>query len=293
MQSHELEAIIRAKVEGVEKLVVSDVSGGCGQAFDVIIVSPVFEGLPTLKRHRMVNDLLKEQIAQLHAFSQKTYTPAQYETLSGKSFSSSSSSAPAAAATSAPAPAAGTDASLAKPFSFGSLAAPSTPPTKSRSSAAASAAHNRTASNVSIPELTLTTDDETLSGKSAHGAPRPLTPSAQPGGTTSALPDMHASPQSPAPSISRLHYSKISSPEFWEGLRGYLESQLITNAPGSPAAVENSNPLASPSANSNSNHVRGEAELIRLFEEFLQSQKPHLSASDVAKVRDGTGMFGM
>lgn len=31
MQSTELEAIIRSKVEGVEKLVVSDVSGGCGQ----------------------------------------------------------------------------------------------------------------------------------------------------------------------------------------------------------------------------------------------------------------------
>lgn len=266
----------------------------------MIIVSPVFEGLPTLKRHRMVNDLLKEQIAQLHAFSQKTYTPKQYEALSGNSSSSAagaSTKEETASASAQPAAAASPPAlAPAAPFTFGSgsLAAPSTPPTRSRAAAAA-AAHGRTASNVSIPELTLTTDDETLSGKAAQGAPRPLTPSAQPGGTTSQLPDMHASPQSPAPSISRLHYNKISSPEFWEGLRSYLESQLITNAPGSPAAGLVDNPLASPSAGSNSasSHVRGEAELVRLFEEFLQSQKPHLSASDVAKVRDGTGMFGM
>jgi len=31
--------------------------------------------LPTLKRHRLVNEFLKEQIAELHAFSQKTFTP--------------------------------------------------------------------------------------------------------------------------------------------------------------------------------------------------------------------------
>lgn len=237
----------------------------------------------------MVNDLLKEQIAQLHAFSQKTYTPQQYEALSGNTSTAAAPAGPVAqegSKATAPAP---TTTQAPPPFTFGSgsLAAPSTPPTRSRTSAtnAAAAAHNRTASNVSIPELTLTTDDDTLSGKAAHGAPRPLTPSAQPGGTTSHLPDMHSSPQSPAPSISRLHYSKISSPEFWEGLRGYLESQLVTNAPGSPAVPLDSNPLASPSAgsSSNSNHVRGEAELVRLFEEFLQSQKPHLSASDVAK----------
>lgn len=75
MNSQELEAIIRDKVQDVKTLVVSDVSGGCGQvrdngmwpgrllwvlkkqidtshscltsaaqAFDVIIVSPAFQG---------------------------------------------------------------------------------------------------------------------------------------------------------------------------------------------------------------------------------------------------------
>lgn len=74
--SDELSAAIRSRVEGVQNVVVSDVSGGCGQAFDVIIVSAAFQGLTTLKRHRLVNDALKEEIASMHAFSQKTYTPA-------------------------------------------------------------------------------------------------------------------------------------------------------------------------------------------------------------------------
>ncbi|KDN37586.1 bola-like protein [Tilletiaria anomala UBC 951] len=77
--SKELEDAIRAKIQGVSAAVVSDVSGGCGQAYDVVIVSEAFEGLTTLKRHRLVNESLKDEIAQMHAFSQKTYTPKQYE----------------------------------------------------------------------------------------------------------------------------------------------------------------------------------------------------------------------
>ncbi|KAF9362450.1 hypothetical protein BGX34_006155, partial [Mortierella sp. NVP85] len=49
---------------------VVDVSGGCGQSFDIKIVSSVFEGVSTLKRHRMVNNALKDEISCLHAFSQ-------------------------------------------------------------------------------------------------------------------------------------------------------------------------------------------------------------------------------
>lgn len=180
-----------------------------------------------------------------------------------------------------------------------SLAAPMTPPTKTSRPTHAGASHNRTASNVSIPELTLTTDDETISGRAASGAPRPLTPRDQPGGTTSkAAPlsdvDYHSSPSSATPAstgISRLHASKIASVDFWEGLRAWLETQMIS--PASPAANEMAtSPLASPGGTGGRDQVKGETELVRLWEDFFQSQKPHLSASDVAKVRDGVGMFG-
>ncbi|KAI8340484.1 bola protein [Chlamydoabsidia padenii] len=59
---------------------VDDLSAGCGQMFEVIIVSPVFSGLRLLARHKLVNEKLKEEISKVHAFSQKSYTPEEWET---------------------------------------------------------------------------------------------------------------------------------------------------------------------------------------------------------------------
>ncbi|KIJ25234.1 hypothetical protein M422DRAFT_216908 [Sphaerobolus stellatus SS14] len=62
----------------ISHLEIVDQSSGCGESYGVLIVSEAFEGKMTLARHRMVNELLKDQIAQMHAFSQKTLTPKQY-----------------------------------------------------------------------------------------------------------------------------------------------------------------------------------------------------------------------
>ena len=53
--------------------------GGCGQAFTTLIVSPEFVGKNSLKRHRLVNSALKHEIAQIHAWSAKCISPAEYE----------------------------------------------------------------------------------------------------------------------------------------------------------------------------------------------------------------------
>ncbi|KXH39980.1 BolA-like protein [Colletotrichum simmondsii] len=58
---------------------ISDMSGGCGQAFTSTIVSPAFEKQTSLKRHRLVNAALKDEIAQIHAWSAKCQTPAEVE----------------------------------------------------------------------------------------------------------------------------------------------------------------------------------------------------------------------
>ncbi|XP_046386601.1 bolA-like protein 2 [Ischnura elegans] len=58
---------------------VHDDSDGCGAKFSALIVSPKFEGLPLLQRHRLVNSTLQEELTTIHAFSQKTLTPAQWE----------------------------------------------------------------------------------------------------------------------------------------------------------------------------------------------------------------------
>ncbi|KKY31521.1 hypothetical protein UCDDA912_g08533 [Diaporthe ampelina] len=64
------EAALRASI--VERLNaihvdITDMSGGCGQAFSTLIVSPDFAGKNSLKRHRLVNSALKEEIAAIHA----------------------------------------------------------------------------------------------------------------------------------------------------------------------------------------------------------------------------------
>ncbi|EXJ94731.1 BolA protein [Capronia coronata CBS 617.96] len=58
---------------------IEDMSGGCGQAFNAIIVSPAFEGKGLLARHRLVNSALKTEIAAIHAWTPKCLTPEQWE----------------------------------------------------------------------------------------------------------------------------------------------------------------------------------------------------------------------
>ncbi|KAH8929475.1 bola-like protein [Atractiella rhizophila] len=45
---------------------VADISGGCGTFYAVAIEHPSFKGLPTVKQHRMVQEVLKEDITNLH-----------------------------------------------------------------------------------------------------------------------------------------------------------------------------------------------------------------------------------
>jgi stress-induced morphogen len=61
---------------------MQDLTGGRDH-WQVFIVSPAFEGKGLVEQHRMVNDALKEEIAdqRIHALALKTYTPAQWEKL--------------------------------------------------------------------------------------------------------------------------------------------------------------------------------------------------------------------
>lgn len=59
-----------------------DLTGG-GDHWQLIIVSPSFEGKTLIEQHRLVNEALKEPMAdqRIHALSLKTYSPAQWEKL--------------------------------------------------------------------------------------------------------------------------------------------------------------------------------------------------------------------
>ncbi|KAF8528920.1 bola protein [Hysterangium stoloniferum] len=45
---------------------VQDVSGGCGDFYAINIASPAFKGIPIVKQHQMVQDVLKEEIRNIH-----------------------------------------------------------------------------------------------------------------------------------------------------------------------------------------------------------------------------------
>ncbi|KAM9888321.1 hypothetical protein OXX80_008293 [Metschnikowia pulcherrima] len=77
-----LKEIIAERLEAA-LVQVEDMSGGCGQAFAVIIVSPKFKGKNKLMRHRMVNTALKDEIAAIHAFTQKGFTPEEWKDQGG------------------------------------------------------------------------------------------------------------------------------------------------------------------------------------------------------------------
>ncbi|GAA6052690.1 hypothetical protein JCM3770_007176 [Rhodotorula araucariae] len=79
VSSESLESKIRQCWPDLTHCQVFDISGGCGASYEVIIVSPSFAGKTTLKKHREVNEKLKDEIAELHAFTQKSYTPEQFE----------------------------------------------------------------------------------------------------------------------------------------------------------------------------------------------------------------------
>lgn len=59
-----------------------DLTGG-GDHWQLIIVSPAFEGKGLIDQHRLVNEALKEPLGdqRIHALALKTYSPAQWDKL--------------------------------------------------------------------------------------------------------------------------------------------------------------------------------------------------------------------
>ncbi|KIP09863.1 hypothetical protein PHLGIDRAFT_116018 [Phlebiopsis gigantea 11061_1 CR5-6] len=57
------------------ELAVQDVSGGCGTFYAISIASEAFRGLPTVKQHRLVNEVLKKEIEGIHGLQLRTSVP--------------------------------------------------------------------------------------------------------------------------------------------------------------------------------------------------------------------------
>jgi BolA-like protein 3 len=57
---------------------IRDVSGGCGDFFQVLVVSPKFAGVPMVRQHRLVNEVLEKEIGNMHGLTLKTMDPAKW-----------------------------------------------------------------------------------------------------------------------------------------------------------------------------------------------------------------------
>lgn len=64
----------------VECVDLTDGSCDGNAKLELFVVSEKFQGVPLLKRHRMVNAALEEYMPRIHALTMKTWTPEQYET---------------------------------------------------------------------------------------------------------------------------------------------------------------------------------------------------------------------
>jgi acid stress-induced BolA-like protein IbaG/YrbA len=64
---------------------VTDLTGTMDH-YQVLVVSPAFEGKMMIEQQKMIMALLKAEIGteEVHALTMKTYTPAQYQKFGGK-----------------------------------------------------------------------------------------------------------------------------------------------------------------------------------------------------------------
>ena len=74
MDSTTIEQMIRDGMPGADVRV----SGEDGTHFEAVVVSPSFEGVPTIKRHRMVYATLGSKMGnEIHALGLKTIAPSE------------------------------------------------------------------------------------------------------------------------------------------------------------------------------------------------------------------------
>lgn len=66
--------LLKTKLQPTD-LAVKDVSGGCGSMFAINVVSPEFQGLSLVKQHRLVNEILKDEITKWHGLQLRTKAP--------------------------------------------------------------------------------------------------------------------------------------------------------------------------------------------------------------------------
>ena len=70
-------------LEVVNESFMHNVAPGSESHFKVTVVSHAFDGLMLIKRHRLVNKTLEQELAQIHALALHTLTPEEWREREG------------------------------------------------------------------------------------------------------------------------------------------------------------------------------------------------------------------
>jgi stress-induced morphogen len=73
----QVKARLSASTLAPSAVTVTDISGGCGSFFKVEVEAAGFAGKPVLAQHRLVQGILKAEIAEMHGITVVTTTPAE------------------------------------------------------------------------------------------------------------------------------------------------------------------------------------------------------------------------
>mmetsp|Transcript_19357 Transcript_19357/g.38681 ORF Transcript_19357/g.38681 Transcript_19357/m.38681 type:complete len:114 (-) Transcript_19357:62-403(-) len=68
-------AIFEGLGDSAAEVKVTDISGGCGSMYNVQVTSQLFKGVSKVKQSRMVQDLIKKEIGEMHGLTLKTKVP--------------------------------------------------------------------------------------------------------------------------------------------------------------------------------------------------------------------------
>lgn len=67
--------ILQNKFPKAKTIQVADVSGGCGAMYEIFVETKDFQGLNTVKQHRMITETLKKEIKEMHGLRIHTAIP--------------------------------------------------------------------------------------------------------------------------------------------------------------------------------------------------------------------------
>nr|XP_009858982.1 bolA-like protein 3 [Ciona intestinalis] len=70
-----IEGILKVAFPNSESIQVKDISGGCGDMYEVHIVSSDFKGKRVVQQHKLVNEALKTEVQKMHGLRIFTSVP--------------------------------------------------------------------------------------------------------------------------------------------------------------------------------------------------------------------------